>query len=43
MKPQSATSDSHQRRANARRTAWIVALVAVAIYLLFFLTQGLSH
>jgi len=44
MKPQqSAKSDSDQRRAAARRTAWIVALVALAIYLLFFLSQGLSH
>lgn len=43
MKQTSAKSDSDQRRAAARRTAWIFALVAVAIYLLFFLSQGLSH
>ena len=43
MKPQPAKPDIDQRRANARRTAWIVAIVAVAIYLLFFLSQGLSH
>ncbi|HST28737.1 MAG TPA: hypothetical protein VLK26_10260 [Rudaea sp.] len=43
MKPQLAKSDADQRRAAARRTAWIVAIVAVAIYLLFFLSQGLSH
>lgn len=43
MKPQPAKFDPARRRAAARRTAWIVALVAVAIYLLFFLSQGLSH
>jgi hypothetical protein len=32
--------DPNQRRAAARRTAWIMAGVAVAIYLLFFLKQG---
>ena len=43
MKSQPAKTDSEQRRAAARRTAWTVAIVAVAIYLLFFLSQGLSH
>lgn len=43
MKQQPAKFDPEQRRASARRTAWIVAVVAVAIYLLFFLAQGLSH
>jgi len=43
MKQTSVKFDSDQRRAAARRTAWIVAIVAVAIYLLFFLSQGLSH
>jgi hypothetical protein len=43
MKQTPAKSDIDQRRAAARRTAWIVAIVAVAIYLLFFLSQGLSH
>jgi hypothetical protein len=43
MKQQTAKSDPDPRRAGARRTAWIVAIVAVAIYLLFFLSQGLSH
>ena len=43
MKQQPAKPDADQRRAAARCTAWIVALVALAIYLLFFLSQGLSH
>ena len=43
MKSQPAKTDTDQRRVAARRTAWIVAIVAVAIYLLFFLSQGLSH
>ena len=43
MKPASTKPDIDQRRAKARRTAWIVAVAAVAIYLLFFLAQGLSH
>ncbi|HMM57938.1 MAG TPA: hypothetical protein PKD77_10195 [Rudaea sp.] len=43
MKQTSAKTESDQRRAKARRTAWIVAVAAVAIYLLFFLAQGLSH
>jgi CHASE3 domain sensor protein len=43
MKQTSAKTDTDQRRAAARRTAWIVAIVAVAIYLLFFLSQWLSH
>ena len=43
MQKRSANFDPAQRRAAVRRTAWIVAGVAVAIYLLFFLSQGLSH
>ena len=39
MKQTPAKSDIDQRRAAARRTAWVVAIVAVAIYLLFFLSQ----
>ncbi|MGH8040836.1 MAG: hypothetical protein ACREPN_02195 [Rudaea sp.] len=42
MAPLPANPDSKQRRA-IKRTAWIVAIVALALYLLFFLTQGLSH
>jgi hypothetical protein len=43
MKPQDAKPDTDARRAAARRTAWIVAIAAIAIYLLFFVAQGLSH
>jgi hypothetical protein len=35
--------DDRQRRAGVRRTAWIVAGVAVAMYLLFFLKQAFWH
>ncbi len=42
MAPLPVSPNSKQRRA-IKRTAWIVAILALAIYLLFFLTQGLSH
>ena len=43
MNNQQRRFDPNQRRAAVRRTAWIVAGVAVAIYLLFFLKQGFWH
>ena len=38
--PQRAPDESRQRRA-IKRTAWIVGAVAVAMYVLFFIRQGL--
>jgi len=32
-----------QRRAGIRRTAWIVGAIAVAIFVLFFVEQGVLH
>jgi hypothetical protein len=32
-----ASFDNNQRRAAVRRTAWIMATVAIAIFVLFFL------
>jgi hypothetical protein len=37
---QSANFDPDQRRAGIRRTAWIVGGIAFAIFVLFFLEQG---
>ena len=34
---------AHQRRAGVRRTAWIMAAVAVAVFVLFVIKQGLWH
>ena len=41
MNQQHANLDLDQRRAGIRRTAWIVGGVALAIFLLFFLKQGI--
>jgi hypothetical protein len=43
MNKQHASFDIDQRRAGARRTAWIVAGIALAILVLFFVKQGLLH
>ncbi|HEY2397223.1 MAG TPA: hypothetical protein VGH81_14775 [Rudaea sp.] len=43
MSNQSANFDSDQRRAGIRRTAWIVAGMALAMFVLFFLKQGIWH
>jgi hypothetical protein len=40
---QHANFDPEQRRAGIRRTAWIVGAIAVAIFVLFFLEQGVLH
>jgi len=37
---QHANFDPEQRRAGIRRTAWIVGGIAFAIFVLFFLEQG---
>jgi hypothetical protein len=34
---------SDQRRAGIRRTAWVAAWVALGIFVLFFVQQGLWH
>jgi hypothetical protein len=41
MNKQHASFDIEQRRAGARRTAWIVGGIALTILVLFFLRQGL--
>ena len=43
MKTHPANSNIEQRRASVRRTVWIVAAIAIAIYLMFFLEKGLGH
>ena len=35
--------DPEQRRAGIRRTVWIVGGIAAAIFVLFFLKQGIWH
>jgi hypothetical protein len=35
--------DTDQRRAGIRRTAWVVGALALAIFVLFFLKQGIWH
>lgn len=35
--------DPNQRRAAVRRTVWIMAAIALTIFVLFFLKQGLWH
>jgi type VI protein secretion system component VasF len=40
MSNQHTNSDFDQRRAGIRRTAWIVGGIAFAIFVLFFLEQG---
>ena len=41
MNQQSANFDNEQRRAGIRRTALIVGGIALAIFVLFFVKQGL--
>ena len=41
MNQQHANFDPDQRRAGIRRTAWIVGSIAFAIFVLFFLQQGI--
>jgi hypothetical protein len=43
MIQQPANPDFDQRRAGIRRTAWIVGGIALAIFVLFFLKQGVWH
>ena len=38
-----ANFDIDQRRAGIRRTVWIMGGVALAIFVLFFLKQGIWH
>jgi hypothetical protein len=40
MNSQHMNFDPDQRRAGIRRTAWIVGAIAVAIFVLFFVEQG---
>jgi type VI protein secretion system component VasF len=40
---QHANFDDDQRRAGIRRTAWFVAGIALAIFVLFFVKQGIWH
>jgi len=35
--------DRNQRRAAVRRTVWIMAAIAVTIFVLFFVKQGVWH
>ena len=42
MKATAANTNLDQRRSAARRTAWIIGVVAVIIFLLSF-AQALSH
>ena len=43
MSQQHANFDNDQRRAGIRRTAWVVGGIALAIFVLFFLKQGIWH
>ena len=43
MNQQHANFDSEQRRAGIRRTVWIVGGLALALFVLFVLTQGIWH
>ena len=43
MNSQHIKFDPDQRRAGIRRTAWIVGAIAVAIFVLFFVEQGVLH
>jgi len=40
---QHANPESDQRRAGIRRTAWIVGGIAIAMFVLFFVKQGIWH
>jgi hypothetical protein len=43
MNAQPAKFDPAQRRAGVRRTVWIMASIALAIFVLFFVKQGIWH
>jgi hypothetical protein len=43
MNQQHANFDNDQRRADIRRTAWVVGGIALAIFVLFFVKQGIWH
>ncbi len=43
MTDQHTNFDSDQRRAGIRRTVRIVAGIALAVFVLFFLKQGIWH
>ncbi len=43
MPQQPAKNDSIQRRTAARRTAWVVGLIALAIYLGFMLSSAFGR
>lgn len=43
MNTQQLKFDSTQRRVGIRRTVWITAAVALTIFVLFFVKQGLWH
>jgi len=43
MRERHANFDSDQRRAGIRRTAWIVGGMALAMFVLFFIKQGIWH
>jgi len=41
MSQQSDKHDPARGRARARTTAWIIGAIAIAIYVLFFIKQGI--
>jgi hypothetical protein len=43
MNQQHSSFGNDQRRAGIRRTAWIVGAVALAMFVLFFVKQGIWH
>ena len=43
MNQQHANFDNDQRRAGIRRTAWVVGGIAIAMFVLFFVKQGIWH
>lgn len=43
MNSQQANFNIDQRRAGIRRTVWIMGGVALAIFVLFFVKQGIWH
>jgi hypothetical protein len=43
MKEQHANFDYDQRRAGIRRTVWVVGGIALAMFVLFFVKQGIWH
>lgn len=43
MTQQPTSIDLQARRAGIRRTAWIVGAIALAVFVLFFVKQGIWH